>query len=355
MKKTFFTVGPSKLYSTVPAHIRRALEDDILSLSHRSQAFQEIFKNTVASLKTFCNIPDGHHVFFLTSGSEGMERVIQNCVSEESFHFVQGAFGEKFHRTAVGLKKKTALQSAKNKNDFDTPVPQTAEAVCFTQNETSTGYQAPPEVIASAAKRYPEKLVFVDVVSSLPYVDLDYRAIDCAFFSIQKGFGLPAGLGVIVVSPRALERALALEKKGLNVSWYHSFGQLLKYAERNQTNETPNIMAIYLLGKIIEDMKAVGLAAIRKATDDRARRLYRFFEENSDRFSLPVVDPVLRSRTTLVAGVTGGSAPLITKLKEQGLVVGAGYGTEKENQIRVANFPAHTDDDFERLSVALQN
>ena len=65
----------------------------------------------------------------------------------------------------------------------------------------------PAENIHKVAKQYPDKLIAVDAVSSAPYGDLDYRLLDIVFFSVQKLFGLPAGLGILIVSPRAIEKS----------------------------------------------------------------------------------------------------------------------------------------------------
>jgi phosphoserine aminotransferase len=36
------------------------------------------------------------------------------------------------------------------------------------------------------------------------------------------------------------------------------------------------------------------------------------------------------------------------------MVVGSGYGSHKEKQIRIANFPANTDDQIEQLLAAIR-
>ena len=86
-------------------------------------------------------------------------------------------------------------------------VPPDAEVICVTQNETSTACMVPEQSLVNLARRYPEKLMAVDVVSSCPDARVDYSLVDCAFFSVQKCFGLPAGLGVLMVSERAMSRS----------------------------------------------------------------------------------------------------------------------------------------------------
>jgi phosphoserine aminotransferase len=353
MQDIFFTQGQSKLYPTVPDHLASALRENVMSMSHRGEAFQKIFRHATDGLREFLEIPDGYRIFFLGSGTEAMERIIENCVERLSFHFVNGAFSEKFHTTAVSLKKEAVKLEALTAQSFSAPLPEGTELVCFTQNETSTGIAVPVEVIHAAREQNPEALIAVDIVSSAPYVKLDFAQVDAAFFSVQKGFGLPAGLGVLIVSPRALEKADALRGKGVNVSWYHSFGELSRYADKNQTPETPNVLNVYLLGKVIEDMKKIGIENIRRLTDARADSLYQYFSARNPQFSSSISDPAFRSRTTAAFRVEGGSAEIIRMFKEQGIIVGSGYGKQKEGHIRISNFPAHTDADFKALFLAL--
>lgn len=349
MRNIFFTPGPSQLYSTVKKYIRQALREDIPSISHRGKKFQEIYEGTVSGLKSLLNIPDTHRVYFLSSGTEAMERVIENCVETYSFHFVNGSFSKRFYKTALELRKKPQKYEVPLGEGFaisEITIPKYTELICLTQNETSTGVQVPMDDVY-ALKKHPTKLVALDIVSSAPYVDVDYKKVDLVFFSVQKGFGLPAGLCVIIVSPKAFAKAKLLEEKR-SIGSYHSFLSLEQYAVKNQTPETPNVLAIYLLGKVIEDMKKLEIKKIRKETEEKARMLYDFFDKHPE--NKPFVKELTwRSRTVIVADIDGGSKPLIERLKKKGFVVGSGYGELKERQIRIANFPAISIQDVKKL------
>lgn len=337
MKKIFFTPGPSQLYPTVEKHIKTALEENISSISHRGEKFHEIFQNTQNLLRKLLKIPNTHKIFFLSSGTEAMERIIENTVDKYSLHFVNGAFSERFYQTAVELGKKPLKIEVKPGNGFNFQaswIPDKAEIICFTHNETSTGVALPLEEIYKIKRNNPTKLIALDTVSSAPYIDVDYKYIDLCFFSVQKGFGLPAGLGVLIVSPQALKKSSA--------GSYHSFNTLLKYEQKSETPETPNVLAIYLLGKICQDMIGSArhrLAEIRRETEEKAKMIYDFFEKKKG-FMIFVKDKKFRSNTVIVLEVTGGSKTIIDKLKQNGLIVGSGYGEFKGSHLRVANFPA---------------
>jgi len=105
MKKIFFTPGPSQLYPTVEKHLAKGLSENLYSISHRSKLFQQIYLETTSNLKKLLKIPENYSIFFVSSGTECMERIVENCVEKYSFHFVNGAFSQRFYETAVELKK----------------------------------------------------------------------------------------------------------------------------------------------------------------------------------------------------------------------------------------------------------
>lgn len=341
MKKIFFTVGPSQLYPTVPGHIKTALKENVFSLSHRSNAYAEIAKNTHTALRKLLNIPDTHHIFFTSCALEGMERAIQNTAEKNTFHFVNGSFSREFWQIATDLKKNAVRFDAPNGEGYDfalAKIPKNTELICIVQNETSTGVAIPMKQIYQVKKQNPQALIAIDVVSSIPYTKIDFSLIDIVLFSVQKGFGLPAGLGILIVNEKALEKAERLGKKPISIGSFHSFPKLLEFEKKFQTRETPNVGNIYLLGKVAEDMLSTGIDTIRKETEEKAKLLYTFFEQHKK--YKPYVQEPFRSLTTIVIDVNGESEKIIKNLERIGFIVAAGYGKRKEQHIRIGNFPS---------------
>lgn len=342
MKKIYFTVGPSEVYPTLYKHLEKAIKRDIPSLSHRGSEFKELFKNTTTGLKKLLNIPAPFKIFFVSSALEGMERIIQGCCERVSFHIITGSFGKSWVNYASQLGKIAKTYTIENTvtEISDLEIPKEAEIICITQNDTSTGFWFPVSQIVKLKKKYPEKLIAVDIVSSVPYVNIDFKYIDIAFFSVQKGFGLPAGLGVIIVNPKVLQKTQTLLNKKVITGSYHSFKNMAEKAAKFQTPETPNVLNIYLLNYVIKDMLKEGIEKIRKDTDQKADTLYSFFE-NYTKFKPFIKHPQFRSVTTITIDVKGQSEKIRKKLVKSGYIIGAGYGANKQNHIRIANFPAH--------------
>ncbi|WMJ73070.1 aminotransferase class V-fold PLP-dependent enzyme [Cytophagaceae bacterium ABcell3] len=349
--KLYFTPGPSELYPTVPGHVQTALTEKIGVISHRSKQFQDIFKNTTDGLRQLLSLPDNFHIFFLGSATEVWERMIQNCVEKNTFHCVNGSFSKRFYEFSGELQKNAVKAEVPFGEGFfakNLTIPQETELICLTHNETSSGASMPVEEINKVSALNKDALICVDAVSSLPYPAFDYSKIDSAFFSVQKCFGLPAGLGVWILNDRCVEKAEALVNRGIATGTYHSISSLLSKAKSNQTPETPNVFNIFLLGKVLEDMNKKGIQAIRKETEEKADAIYDFIEQ-SEVFSNGVKEPLHRSKTTIVANTNIPSPNINEHLAPAGMAVGTGYGSYKEKQIRIANFPTHTPEQVEKL------
>jgi phosphoserine aminotransferase len=345
-----FTPGPSQLYFTVEDHVRAAFREGIPSLSHRTNEFEIISKRATEGVKELLGIPSHFHVFFTSSATEIWERSIQNLVASTSLHFVNGAFSKRYFEIAAQLGKSPKKIEVPAGQGFSTTIAhqEGVELIALTHNETSTGVSLPINFINQFREQYPEALIAVDSVSSLPYPQFDFTKIDSLFFSVQKGFGLPAGLGVWIVNDRCIAKSEELISKGLSIGSYHNLPSLLQHGKKNQTPETPNVLGIYLLGKVVEDYLRRGIQIIRKETEYKAAILYQRLSTH-DLTSPFVVDPTYRSNTVIVAQSGDHTRHIAQHLASEGLQAGEGYGDKKSTQLRFANFPAHSKEQFEKL------
>lgn len=352
-----FNPGPSQVYDEIVADFKRAVEEHILSLSHRSEEFQEIFSRAVDGIRTYFSLPTDYRIYFVSSATECMEIVLRGCCQYRSFHFVNGAFARKFFTYAQQMKKNPAQIVAEDGRGFDFgrfEILPDCDLVFLTQNETSTGVRLPYESIEKVRRAYPEKIIAVDIVSSAVSERVPFEMTDCWFFSVQKGCALPAGLGVLIVSGRALEKARSLAKQGREVGSYHSLLTLEDFAQRHQTPATPNVLAIYLLGKVFERLVKKGIEKVERETIQKAKMLYNWL--NGHPSLRPFVpNPADRSLTvaTIVLPKNWTSKSLQERLAPKNMAVGSGYGKYKETQIRIANFPQHTEDDLKRVQKAV--
>ncbi len=351
---TNFTPGPSELYFTVFDHMKRAFRDGVPSLTHRSKSFEAIFTEVNEGLRELLGIPAGFQLAFTSSATEVWERSIQNLAGHTSLHLVNGAFSKKYFEASKQLGiKATAIEVPAGNGFQAVTIPPGQELIALTHNETSTGVSLTLPFMKSIRVQNAESLIIVDAVSSLPYPDFDYSAIDSVFFSVQKGFGLPAGLGVWMYNERCLAKAETLLAQGKSIGTYHSLPTLNAFAKKNQTPETPNVLSIYLLGKVITDFLRRGITTIRRETDYKAAVLYQILDQRKD-ISAFVKDPENRSKTVITVSCPDRIQELTTYLTSKGFHPGEGYGALKSTQLRFANFPAHSKEQYEALADALE-
>jgi Serine-pyruvate aminotransferase/archaeal aspartate aminotransferase len=346
-----FYPGPSRVHDKVPAYVKDAYKEGIMSINHRSDDFIRISKRTVTLLKQKLGIPSGYMIFFTSSATECWEIIAQSLITGKSLHHFNGAFGQKWFEYTRRLHPEGATPFPFDVNEAlnlegvrpDTP----EDVICLTQNETSNGTQVGNGIIKKLRKALPENVIAVDATSSMAGIKLDFKSADVWYASVQKCFGLPAGLGVMVCSPMALARAKAIGEK----DHYNSLTFLINMMEKWQTSYTPNVLAIYLLMRSLEDSDPI--ATVEEKTIRRyaewtsflkSRKSIAHFVENESVRSFTVV-PVKGDEKTLTT--------IKKKARKEGLLLGEGYGEFKPLTFRIANFPAIKEKEIRLLKTFL--
>jgi phosphoserine aminotransferase len=342
---TFFP-GPSKVYPQLGGFLQDAFQQGILSISHRSEAFMTLAGEAIQLMKEKLEIPRDYTIMFVNSATESWEILPQSLLTGESVHVYSGSFGEKWYQYAYHIRpeaKAVVLEIDQELKPEELPVGEQTQMICITQNETSNATQVRPEVLQKLRNQYPNPLIAVDVTSSLAGIYLPIEAADYWYASVQKCFGLPAGLGVIICSPKAVARMQEIGEKGR----YNSLGNIYDNIQKNQTHITPNVLGIYLLKRVMEMVPSI------HETDQRVKeQAARWYTELEDKqpFELLVQNKAVRSDT--VIGIKGSKediATVKTKAKAHGMLLGAGYGGLKETTFRIANFPALEAFEIEQL------
>jgi phosphoserine aminotransferase len=341
-----FYPGPSRVYDEIPKYTKDAFNAGIMSINHRSEEFMAIAEKTISLLKQKLNIPKNFTVFFTSSATECWEIIAQSLVKEKSFHLYNGAFGQKWfdytkrlHPLAVPIPFELNEKLNPKKLIFE----QREGIICITQNETSNGTQVSNAIIRSIKKTNPSYLIAIDATSSMAGVQLDFKAADIWFASVQKCFGLPAGLGLLICSPEALNQSSAIGEK----NHYNSLGFMTEMMAKWQTSCTPNVLGIYLLMRSLEK---------RKAIDEVQAEIVKRYESWVDFFSRTaqlkhlVTNEDVHSYTVIpVTSTTTLIQELKSKARKKGILLGEGYGAWKPSSFRIANFPAIKDNEIRTL------
>lgn len=333
-----FYPGPSRVYDAIPKYVRQAHEKGILSINHRSIEFMEIAERTISLLRDKLNIPEDYKIFFTSSATECWEIIAQSLVKNRSYHIYNGAFGEKWFaytkKIASGVRsypfEREELINPK-KLRFGK---EGGGVICITQNETSNGTQVHVEAIRQIKANNPWHFIAVDATSSMAGIALDFTAAHIWFASVQKCFGLPAGLGLLICSREAIARALEINEN----DHYNSLVFMNEMIDKWQTPFTPNVLGIYMLMRVLEKLDPI--EDIQAKTIKRYEEWRKFFEKKQ---SLQHLVKNEEAHSYTVVPVAADEA-IVRKIKSDarrdGILLGEGYGDLKSTTFRIANFPA---------------
>jgi len=342
-----FYPGPSKVHPEVLGFIQEAFSNGVVSINHRSERFEVLLKDTLQILHEKWNIPQDYTLYFISSATEAWEIVAQSLIKEKSLHLYNGAFGKKWaHYTNQIIPNAHSFEFGRNEDfksvtstlsvkDFDT--------ICLVQSETSNG--TGQTICRSDFDLHEDAIIAVDATSTMGGINLPWPEADVWFASVQKCMGIPAGLGVLICSPKALERAAQLNKK------VHYNDVLLMEENRKlfQTHYTPNVLSIYVLNKLAHLLP--NLTVIDQQTWKKASILTDYFSNtNAFHLSFLIENPQLRLPTVFALKVEVEQIKRLQNLcLKNNIELGKGYGEWKDNTIRIANFPSHTLEDFGQL------
>ena len=299
-----FNPGPSQVYPQVRRYLQDAFDEGWLSAPHRGERFVQLMRQTIQELKNKLNVPQDYTVFFMSSATECWEVLTQSLTPTKSYHLYSGAFGEKWYEYAKALRPESIgvqfgideVPDVLNLPGLD----EKTDLVCVTQNETSNATQLRDGVILNLYNRLSSNtLLAVDATSSMAGIQLKYIKADIWYASVQKCFGLPAGLSVMLLSPKAVERLRKVNERSHYNSLTAQYEKMLNF----QTTHTPNVLGIYLLSRSLADRAPI--KQVHQHLQDRATKLYDYFDQATQLTPL-ITNP--ETRSTTVIGLQGPPA-----------------------------------------------
>ena len=210
-----FVPGPTN----IPEQVRQAMNLPMEDM--RSPSFPEFTLPLFEDIKRVFKNESGRVFIFPSSGTGAWEAAMENVLSPGD-RVLMSRFGQ-FSHLWVDMAERFGLDVDAIDCEWGTGVPvelyaerlradrgHRIKAVFATHNETATGVTSDIKAIRAALDEagHPA-LLFVDGVSSIGSIDFRQEewGVDCAVSGSQKGFMLPAGLGFLSVSRKALEAA----------------------------------------------------------------------------------------------------------------------------------------------------
>jgi alanine-glyoxylate transaminase / serine-glyoxylate transaminase / serine-pyruvate transaminase len=258
-----FVPGPTNVPDRVLRAMHRAMED------HRSSDFPALAAPVLEDLKKVFKTTSGQAFIFPSSGTGAWEASLTNTLSPGD-KVLAARFGM-FSQLWIDMAQRFGLQVDILDVDWGEGAPieryqealaadksHRIKAVLFTHNETATGVTSDVAGIRRALNdtRHPA-LLMVDGVSSIGSIDfrMDEWGVDLAVTGSQKGFMLPAGLGMVCVSQKALA---ACEQAKLPRVFF-DFGDMRKANATGYFPYTPSLPLLYGLRESLAILFEEGL------------------------------------------------------------------------------------------------
>lgn len=340
-----FQPGPAQLFPQVESWIKVAFREGLLSRYHRDAVWKDIFARAQTAVAQYLTLPEGWVVAFTSGATETWQLLADATAYLPALHLTQGDFGRRWFALQKALSPSSSETVIDVARPWETQVEELAASymdigyIAVVHVETSVGAWVPD--IKLLKKYFPEALIAVDATSSMGGLYLPWEAVDVAFASVQKCFGLPPGLGILLVSPRMVNL-----QRGRPRARYNSLGYLIERAQAHEPIHTPNLLNIFLLAQVVPELPP--LTETEKRLYIRARWLY---EAMGHLGFLPLQPSSYRAPTVLALqwrSVEEGWN-LRRQAEKYGLYIGWGYGSYRETGFRIANFPALRDTAYEEL------
>ncbi len=206
--------GPTPVPDRLQRAMHRQMED------HRSAAFPAFTRSVLSRLPQVVHQTKGEAFVFPATGSAMWEAALVNTVNPGARLLAPrfGQFSHLFIQTAKNLGYQVdvleepwgeAANAARIEAALAADTNHEIQGVLLVHNETATGVTCDVAAVRAAMDRAKHPaLLFVDGVSSIASLDFrfDDWGVDCAITGSQKGFMLPAGLGMLFASEKALAR-----------------------------------------------------------------------------------------------------------------------------------------------------
>ena len=307
-----FSSGPC---AKRPGWTLKALADAPLGRSHRAKVGKAKLKQAIDLTREILGVPADYRIGIVPASDTGaVEMAMWSLLGARGVDMVAWeSFGEGWVTDVVKQLKLTDVRTINapygelpNLKKVDTKT----RDVVFTWNGTTSGVRV-PEADWIAADR--EGLTICDATSAAFAQDLDWAKLDVTTFSWQKVLGGEAAHGMLILSPRAVERLLTYKPAWPLPKIFRltSGGKLIEGIFQGETINTPSMLATEdYIDALLWAKKVGGLQGLMKRADANTRAIASWVKK-TPWIDFLAVKPKTRSNTSVCLKFTD---PAVTKL-----------------------------------------
>jgi phosphoserine aminotransferase len=298
-QNTHFSSGPC---SKRPGWTLDALSDAALGRSHRAKVGKAKLKQAIDLTREVLEVPADYRIGIVPASDTGaVEMALWSLLGERGVDMLAWeSFGAGWVTDVV---KQLKLKDVRKLEAGYGELPDLASVdfdrdVVFTWNGTTSGVRVPNGDFIPADRK---GLTICDATSAAFAQNLDFAKLDVVTFSWQKVLGGEGAHGVIILSPRAIERLLTYTPAWPLPKIFRmtSGGKLSEGIFQGETINTPSMLCVEdYLDALIWAKQLGGLRALMARADANAKVITDFVAAN-DWIANLAVKPETASNTSV--------------------------------------------------------
>ena len=325
-----FSSGPC---AKRPGWTLDALSDAPLGRSHRAKDGKAKLLKAIEDTREVLRVPADYRIGIVPASDTGaVEMAMWSLLGERGVDMVAWeSFGSGWVTDAI---KQLKLPDARvieagyggivdfAEVDFD-------RDVVFTWNGTTSGVRVPNGDAIPADRA---GLTICDATSAAFAQDLPWDKLDVVTFSWQKVLGGEAAHGMLILSPRAVERLLTYKPAWPLPKIFRltSGGKLIEGIFKGETINTPSMLCVEDYLDALAWAKSIGgLDGLKKRADDNLAVIERFVEANGW-IGFLAKSPETRSNTSVCLTFTDPAITGLSPDDQAAFAKGVASALEKE-------------------------
>ncbi|TKD53261.1 phosphoserine transaminase [Sphingomonas baiyangensis] len=312
-QRPHFSSGPC---AKPPGWSPEKLDTRVMGRSHRSKLGKARLQHAIDLTRKILQVPDTHRIGIVPASDTGaVEMAMWSLLGARPVTLLAWeSFGEGWVTDAVKqLRIEPTVLKAPYGEIVDLTTVDQSHDVIFTWNGTTSGVRVPN---GDWIRDDREGLSFADATSAVFAMDMPWDKLDVTTFSWQKVMGGEGGHGVLILSPRAVERL-----ESYTPAWplpkifrMTKSGKLIEGIFKGETINTPSMLAVEDYIFALEWAAGIGgLNALIGRSTANATALGRIVDER-DWLGHLAADPATRSTTSVCLTVDGADEGFIKKM-----------------------------------------
>ena len=202
MRKVFFSSGPSKKFKEWHQDL---FLDDLKERSHTDLNIKNRIKNILIKIKEVLCLPSDYKVIFTSgSGSGAMASAFLNLLNKKipCDILISDYFSKEWAKDLKDMNLDLNCYDIWNNYEFAEPNLRGDSDKILVQVETTLGIKIPNFNFLNNNKG----ITIVDAISAAFLEEMPWKIFDATAVSLQKVLGVDTAMGILILSPKAVER-----------------------------------------------------------------------------------------------------------------------------------------------------